>query len=213
MINFSYISALINHRCRVIERYFNPILGDSGCNLLEPGIGFFMFMELTQELVKSLFNYHKDGYLIRKKSISYNAEINCRAGNLSKSINRYVVSIMGNRYLVSRIIFLWHNGYLPQIVDHENRNKLDDKIGNLRAASRGENNKNCSSCKGSTSKYLGVSLFKRDMSWHAQISINYKQTHLGYFKTQELAALAYNRAAVMHHKEFANLNIIMPCQL
>lgn len=104
------------------------------------------------------------------------------------------------------MIFLWNHGYLPKIVDHIDHNTLNDKIENLREASSSENNKNRMSRKNSTSQYLGVHW--EGKKWRVQIMVNKKLKHIGCFLTEIEAALAYNKAAVMYHKEFANLNII-----
>lgn len=166
-------------------------------------------MEITQEYLKQIFDY-KDGFLYWKIRPSIGVMIGNRAGCSQKFTggNRYTIRINGKLYLNSRLIFLYHKGYLPRIVDHENHNTLDDKIGNLRDADYSKNGKNSTSRVNSTSKYLGVSFWKRDNCWKCQIKANGKQTHIGYFKDEKLAALAYNRMAVMYHREFANLNII-----
>lgn len=167
-------------------------------------------MKLTQELVKQLFDYHPDGYLMWKiKPKNQTIEIGDRAGYIeyTKTKPRYRVTVNNSAYLVSRIIFLYHKGYLPPEVDHEDRNPLNDKIENLRAATRAQNMGNTRSRKNSTSKYLGVYL-KCGKLWCAQIRAQGKQRYLGSHKTEELAALAYNREAVRFHGEFANLNII-----
>lgn len=164
----------------------------------------------TQELVKSLFDYHEDGYLIWKDNRGKNSSLlGTIAGTVSKSIfgDRRKVVINYSAYMCSRIIFLWHHGRLPRIVDHMDHNTLNDKIDNLRAATNEENNQNTSSHKNSTSKYLGVSLYNKKY-WVAEIKPFGIKKYLGSFKTQELAALAYNKAAVRHFGDFANLNII-----
>lgn len=165
-------------------------------------------IELTQDLVKQLFNY-KDGFLYWKVSPNWSIKIGSKAGyvNKLKGCSRNKVEINGKGYLSSRIIFLYHHGYLPKFVDHRDRDSLNDKIENLRAASRAENNKNVTSHKNTTSKYLGVSLIDKKY-WRATIMINRRQKYLGRHKTEENAALAYNKAAELYHGEFANLNII-----
>jgi hypothetical protein len=45
------------------------------------------------------------------------------------------------------------------------------------------------------SKYKGVALFKRTGKWISEIKQNGQRFHLGYFKTEKEAALAYNQKA------------------
>lgn len=166
-------------------------------------------IQLTQELVKSLF-YYKDGFLYVKQKTSNrsNSKIGDIAGYIRtiNSGNRRVIKIYGIDYLSARLIFFWHYGWWPEIVDHVNLNHTSDLVENLRAANKSKNNKNTSSRIGSTSKYLGVCFLRG--KWQSNIWINNKSLTLGRFTVESEAALAYNRAAVMHHKEFANLNII-----
>jgi len=167
-------------------------------------------MELTQELVKSLFDYHEDGYLIWKVKPSQSENAGDRAGYLAKypKGNRYKVKIKNKSKFVSRIIFLWHKNQLPKIVDHKDRNKMNDKIENLRAATESQNMRNRKSMTNSSSKYLGVYYHKKNKCWCAGININGKNKHLGSFETEDLAALAFNKEALLHCGEFANLNVI-----
>jgi len=169
-------------------------------------------MEVTQELVQSLFTY-KDGILYWKVERSNGINIGDEAGTLHKVRTGYRRRVGINRkyYYSARIIFLFHKGYLPEQVDHEDNDMLNDRIENLRPATGLQNAKNRSSSKGSTSRYLGVWLQKGRGSrtfWRSKIKVGSKQKSLGCFKVEEDAALAYNRAAVLYHGEFANLNII-----
>lgn len=132
-----------------------------------------------------------------------------KAGHFNNAIKhpRHVVMINFKNYGASRIIFLWHHGYLPINVDHKDRDTTNDRIENLRPATRGENQRNRTSSKNSRSKYLGV-VCDRNKYWLCRICINGKTKHIGCFKTEEEAALAYNEMAKIHHGEFANLNVI-----
>lgn len=167
--------------------------------------------ELTQEYLKEIFDY-RDGILYWKQRLSDCVKIGDVAGCISplKNGHRQIIGIKGKRYLASRLIFFYHKGFLPKIVDHENRNTLDDRIENLRPADYSKNNKNRTSNKNSSSKYLGVyfTLHCKARNWCARIKGNGAYLHLGYFLTEIEAALMYNKAAVKYHKEFANLNII-----
>lgn len=165
-------------------------------------------MEITQEIVKELFDYHEDGWLYYRINVGSRIKKGMKAGALhNKNVRpRYVINIKGKQYFLSRMIFYWHNGYLPAEVDHKDRNPLNNRIGNLRAATRSENAKNKTKKKNVTSKYTGVHL--RGKHWIASIRINTRATFLGNFKTEEEAAIAYNEAAKIHHGEFANYNIL-----
>jgi len=165
---------------------------------------------ITQELVKNIFDY-REGFLYWKYQRSNRIKAGDRVGVLTighNNVLRYTTKINQKRYLCSRIIFLWNKGYLPTLVDHKDRNTLNDKIENLREATHSQNNKNKRSQLNSASTYLGVSIHNNNKSWRARIVIEGKNKHLGTFKTEDEAAIAYNKAAIVHHKEFANLNII-----
>lgn len=92
-------------------------------------------------------------------------------------------------------------------VDHINNLTTDNQRSNLRVVTRTQNNRNRTSRKGATSKYLGVSWAKANNKWRAGISIGPKKhKNLGYYLTEEEAAEAYDLAAIEKYGEFANLN-------
>lgn len=96
---------------------------------------------------------------------------------------------------------------MPEFVDHEDLNKLNNRINNLREADKSQNCSNSSSRKNSASIYKGVSPAHGN-KWKVRINVNKKQYNLGTFSCQIKAALIYNKAAIKYHKEFAQLNII-----
>ena len=163
---------------------------------------------ITQELVKELFEY-RDGELFWKIKPAQRTKVGDKAGYTgNKWYSR--VSIKGVRFLNHRIIFLYHHGYLPKIVDHIDRNTFNNRIENLRESTQSQNCMNTKSRKASSSKYLGVSWFKRDKNWAAYVQINGKKKFLGYFTSDTEAAAVYDKAAREHYGEFANLNFKCP---
>jgi hypothetical protein len=94
-------------------------------------------------------------------------------------------------------------------IDHIDNNKLNNHVSNLRYATPRENGMNKTKSKNTSSSFKGVYFFKRDKKWYARIKINGKTIHLGSFKTEKLAAIAYNNAAILNFKEFAKLNVIV----
>lgn len=97
--------------------------------------------------------------------------------------------------------------------DHLDRNTLNNQKSNLRICSMSQNMSNRKMKTGSETGFLGVHyrLDKRNKNKAiklivAEITANNKHFYLGLFKTEIEAALAYDRAAVRYHGEFANLN-------
>lgn len=88
-----------------------------------------------------------------------------------------------------------------ELVDHEKHNGLDNRRDKLRLASYADNSRNRSTYK---NKYKGVQ--KNGKGFRAKICVNRKHICLGTFPTIELAARAYNEAAIKYHGEFASLN-------
>ena len=92
-------------------------------------------------------------------------------------------------------------------IDHKDRDGLNCQKSNLRPCTKSQNAMNQKIQSGCSSKYKGVSVRKNGRI-SAKIKINQKQIGLGDFKTEELAALAYNKKAVELFGEFAKLNTI-----
>lgn len=95
-------------------------------------------------------------------------------------------------------------------VDHIDHNGLNCLEENMRNCTHNDNNRN--KTPWGKSKYLGVSYSSPKFGGtvhkyiFASIDINQKKKHLGYFKTEESAAHAYDEAAKIVHGKFANLN-------
>lgn len=94
------------------------------------------------------------------------------------------------------------------VVDHVNHDGMDNRSGNLRAATRGQNMCNKRKClsRPTHSKYKGAHWHKYDRKWHAVISFKRKRIHLGRFDNEIDAAKAYDEAAKKYHGQFACLN-------
>jgi hypothetical protein len=94
------------------------------------------------------------------------------------------------------------------MVDHKNRNSLDNRRENLRFADHSLNGANRSLGRNNTSGYKGVTAGSYKQPFIAQIKINRKSINLGGFATAKEAAARYNEAALEAFGEFAALNII-----
>lgn len=90
-------------------------------------------------------------------------------------------------------------------VDHRNGHGLDNRRENLRYATYTQNHANQQKTRG-TSRYKGVWWAAHVEKWGAQVHVNNRGKHLGYFDDEKKAALAYDRAAVESWGEFARCN-------
>ena len=117
----------------------------------------------------------------------------------------YGFTLHGTHYLVHRVYFAFKNGYDPgdKDVDHADHNYENN--GKFRLSTRSENIANSKPKQG---KYKGIWYAKHAKKYRASITVDYKTIHLGYFHSQEEAAIAYNEAAVKYFGEFAYLNVI-----
>ena len=105
-----------------------------------------------------------------------------------------------------RLLAMLHGQDIGVVVDHRNRNTLDNRIENLRAATKSQNQYNRLSQPRARSGYKGVSYHKGTGRWVARISADRIARHLGYFDSPEAAGKAYDVAAIELHGEFARLN-------
>lgn len=108
-----------------------------------------------------------------------------------------------DRQLMHRLIL----GAMPgQIVDHINHDGLDNRRCNLRFVTASQNQWHSRPGKRNKSGYKGVCFDKTHGRWKARIQALGKKHHLGNFPSPQAAALAYDRAALALHGEFARLN-------
>jgi len=92
------------------------------------------------------------------------------------------------------------------MVDHINRNGLDNRRCNLRSATNRQSNYNRNKRKDNASGYIGVSWYRG--KWHTQIQVNRKNIYLGPYDDPKEAARVYNKAAVKYRGKFVVLNVI-----
>lgn len=92
------------------------------------------------------------------------------------------------------------------VIDHKNRNPLDNRLNNLRPCTVQQNSMNRSVQCNNTSGVSGVYWSNTYNKWIARIKINGKAKHLGYFKELEEATKARRQAEIDYFGEY-NPNI------
>jgi len=92
--------------------------------------------------------------------------------------------------------------------DHRNGDGLDNRRCNLRTCTHKQNSANSGKSASASSRYKGVSWHRQNRKWQSFIGVNGRRKYLGCFRSEEQAARAYNRAALILFGEFARLNSI-----
>ena len=96
----------------------------------------------------------------------------------------------GETYLIHRLIWKWIYNEEPNIIDHINGDKLDNRLVNLRDVDRGINARNRSKQANNTSGFTGVVWNKKNNNWSACTKIKQKQIYIGTYSTPQKAKQA-----------------------
>jgi hypothetical protein len=160
---------------------------------------------ITQQLVAECF-VHREGKLYWKKVAHPNKQylVGQEAGSIHQTGYRHV-SWLGKVHKVHRLIFLLEYGYLPPEVDHINGDRQDNRLENLRPATRSENQCNRGVLANNTSGYPGVSWHRKSKAWVVRVMKNGKTVVQQYFKDVELAGLFAAEARSLYHGAYAKV--------
>lgn len=156
-------------------------------------------MNLTQELLKQSLDYNPDTGI-------FNRKINGRvAGTICKRSGYVSISVYNKRYYAHRLAWLYTNCVWPiEQIDHINGIRNDNRISNLREATKNENQRNKKIQTNNSSGYKGVYFDTNRNRWRACIRVNNKLIHLGSYIKLIDAAIAYQTASISYHGDFAS---------
>lgn len=157
--------------------------------------------------LRGLFHYDPiAGVIVRKTSGgNKNSRLGAIAGTKNKNGYR-TVTVRGKSYLEHRLCwFLSHGEWPPMDIDHANGVKTDNRLVNLRLATRTQNGANTKISARNKSGRKGVVFDARTNKWQAQIGIDNRIRYLGQFSTRDNAAEAYALAAQAAFAEFARI--------
>lgn len=121
------------------------------------------------------------------------------AGNIGTNGHRRV-GLLGRYFQAHRIVWVLTHGTWPEgLIDHENRDGLNNQPGNLRPADKSLNAQNSMVRSDSRTGLRGVGWSKVMGQYRARICLNGKRVILGYFDDPLEAALVYETARYALH--------------
>ena len=152
----------------------------------------------SKELLHDLF-FYENGILFHKKSRS-KGKANAPIGWVEKN-GYWATNVAGTRYRLHRLVWQFHHGNCPSTLDHIDGNKSNNAIENLRPATNAQNAANRGALKTNKLSLKGVCCEKG--KYKANIKINGRSCHIGYFNNPEDAYVAYCKKAKEVFGEFA----------
>jgi hypothetical protein len=155
---------------------------------------------MTQDELHQLFEY-RDGRLhhrVASRGRKVGDAIGCINGTGYRRVGMH-----GRYYTEHSLVFLMFHGYVPSEIDHINGDRADNRIENLRAVTRSENQCNRGVLANNTSGYAGVSWHKKSKAWVVRVMKNGKTKFQMYFKDLELAGLVAEEARSLYHGIYA----------
>lgn len=158
-----------------------------------------MKIKLTQEIVRELLDYDPETGLLHWKerdvkwfrdNAKWSAENCCKAWNAKYAKTQAFTSInthgynQGNifkkLYRAHQIIWFWMTGRWCELIDHDNRDKTDNRWCNLKESNKLQNGRNQKMNSLNTSGCMGVYYDKRRDNWYVKISRTYIASGLSY---------------------------------
>ncbi|WP_320728213.1 HNH endonuclease [Enterobacter ludwigii] len=127
------------------------------------------------------------------------------AGNSSGNKGYVRIKIDGHLYLAHRLAWLYVYGSWPkEEIDHVNLIRDDNRISNLREASRAQNSRNKHLRKDNSSGDKGVYWHKGSHKWQVSSGLNGNLFYLGLYDDKELACLVASEFRSKYHQEFSS---------
>lgn len=156
---------------------------------------------MDAKILHELFEY-RDGELYwkaKRPSIFVGDKAGWRSGN-----GYHMVNVLGKQVYIHRVIYLMIHGELPYHVDHIDGNPSNNRIENLRSATKAQNAWNCKLHNSNSSGVRGVYWNKLRNKWYASVEVNKKKIHLGVFKELDEAKRVVEEARRLYYGEYVN---------
>lgn len=157
-------------------------------------------VELTYDAVSAILNYDPEtGVLTWRGGPSRKAG---RVAGCARTTHGYrLLNLNGRLTGAHRVAWLLYYGEWPDCpIDHINRDRLDNRICNLRKANLSQNTFNAGLRSNNKSGHPGVYWDKQLKHWRVQIRQDGRNVHIGLYKDR-LEAIAARIAAEQAHPD------------
>ena len=165
----------------------------------------------TQEVLKQLLTYNpmtgelhwktrpKEMFESERIFKSWNARYAGQPAFTATDAKGYLVGAINSiSCRAARVIYKLHHGIDAEQVDHEDHDRKNNRISNLKNVSGLYNQKNMSKAKNNTSGTTGVCWSKQKEKWQARIKVKSKTIFIGYFDQLDDAIKARKQAERSH---------------
>jgi hypothetical protein len=172
--------------------------------------GLFSFCEIavrkhrrvTRARLRALLHYDRETGEFRWRQ---RVRPSIRPGDVAGALDNQgyrKITINGQQYAAHRLAWFYMRGnWCSLVIDHRDGNPSNNRWGNLRRATKSQNNANRPLQRNNASGLKGVS--QDEGRWRARIYKNGRGRHLGSFPTSQAAHAAYVKAARKLFGEFA----------
>lgn len=152
------------------------------------------------EAWNDIFTY-ANGKLFWKVKAASQIRIGDEAGCFDKAGGYILVRYKGILRGAHCIIWEMHNGPIPKgmLIDHIDRNRVNNAIDNLRLGGQDINQKNRSKQYNNSSGITGVCWDKHRSKWIAKIQVEGKTINLGRFSDKAEAVQARLQAEILYN--------------
>lgn len=161
---------------------------------------------ITQSELQEILHYDPETGIFTRRVASANNKMKAGqvAGGLSDK-GYILIRVRSRRYAAHRLAWLYiHGSFPPDGTDHINGVRDDNRLCNLRPATKSQNGMNQGKQRSNTSGFKGVYWSSQHQKWRAQCVANGKKYYLGLFDAAEDASAAYSASAIKHHGQFFN---------
>lgn len=160
----------------------------------------------SPELLRKLLRYEPetgrlfwkprcDGFANKRACSVWNKRFSGKEAGWKNDKGYVCINLSGKKLRAHRVAWaITHNIWPKDEIDHINGHPSDNRLENLREVRHSENGKNAKTPNTNKSGKVGIYMQKGTKSWRAEIKVNRKKIHLGYFKKFDEAVKARREA-------------------